>query len=269
MHKLVGYRSTVAFFTLLLAFGVLFFLKQLNFWTAAGFEKDKRTFFWTESAMHYYMAQKVAAGESLSEVDRIAQHPEGIPLSTNIAPAMPWIAGKFYSLLDPDTPLDIFIVYLSLLYSSLTVFAIYLWSKEIFESQIAGLAAALLYSVSCLTFIRTSGGYIKEDLAYPCIFLSVYLLFSGLRRQSYWRAGFSSVLMSVALLSWHFTQFVLLTFAGALFLNILFAGLFSLQESRRFYFWLGGITIVCLLAPMLMANAFVVSPAMAILYSLC
>ncbi len=62
--------------------------------------------------MHLYMAAKVARGESLGDLDRRAQSTEGIILSRDIAPAMPWLAGTLHKIWPSPVPLDIFISYL-------------------------------------------------------------------------------------------------------------------------------------------------------------
>lgn len=267
-------RQVVLVFLVFAAYILAAFFKFNAFWAAPGFEKDHRTLYWTESAMHYYMADKVARGESLDGLDKRAQATEGIYLSRDIAPAMPWIAGTLYRLLSPAMPLDIFIAYLFIFYSSLTVVAVYLWGNAVFGGYVAGLVAAFLYAVSAPAFLRSTGAFIKEDLALPLLMLGFCFFFMSLRddlsvsrRQRRWRALAAALLISAALLSWHFSQFMLLCFSAIFVLSLIVNGPLNRDQTRTLALYVGVLGLTAVLFPMLRATAFLFSPAMSLLYA--
>lgn len=247
----------------LAAFCLAALFKINGFWQSPGFVKNERSLFWTESAMHYYMAGEVAEGRSLSGYDARAQSPEGILLAQDIAPAMPWIVGKLYRIFDAGKPLDLFIGLIFPLYSSVTVIAIFLWGSAIFASAPAGLIGATLYAVSAPAFIRSSGAFIKEDLALPALMLGFYFFFF---MRGYWyRAVIAGLLVSLGLLSWHFSQFMLLCFSA-----VYAAGLIIVRQraDRNVAIFTLILAITALVFPMLRATAFAASPAMAILFAI-
>lgn len=233
--------------------------------------------------MHYYMADKVAKGESLETVDTKAQSPEGIQLNRDIAPAMPWIAGTLYIWLSPQMPLDIFISYLFIFYSSLTVVAVFLWVNALFlpsgavpfKAYFPGLLATFLYAVSGPSFVRSVGAFIKEDLALPSLMLGFVFFFLSLRTEptdtKSWnsrRAVIAALFVSLALLSWHFSQFMLLCFSSSLVLSLVVNGLFTRAQAKALALFTLILAITALAFPVLRATAFICSPAMAILYAI-
>jgi hypothetical protein len=265
-------RSTLLVFA---AYALACFIKINAFWQAPGFEKDHRTLFWTESAMHYYMADKVAKGEPLGQMDTKAQSPEGIQLNRDIAPAMPWIAGTLYRWLSPKMPLDIFISYLFVFYSSLTVVAVFLWANALFKAHLPALLAAFLYAISGPSFVRSVGAFIKEDLALPSLMLGFLFFFLSIRTdptevkaQNSRRAVLAGLFVSLALLSWHFSQFMLLCFSASLVLSLLVIGPFGRAQAKALALFTLILAVTALVFPVLRATAFACSPAMAILYAI-
>jgi tetratricopeptide (TPR) repeat protein len=269
-------RSLLILLFVCAAYSLACFIKLNAFWQAPGFEKDQRTLFWTESAMHFYMADKVARGESLGTLDTKAQSPEGIQLNRDIAPAMPWIAGDLYKWLSPQMPLDIFISYLFVFFSSLTVVAVFLWVNALFlpkgavafTAYLPGLLAAFLYAVSGPSFVRSVGAYIKEDLALPSLMLGFVFFFLSLRTESSRGAVIAALFVSLALLSWHFSQFMLLCFSASLILSLMVNGLFTRAQAKALALFTLILAITSLAFPVLRATAFVCSPAMAIFYAI-
>ncbi len=258
--------KTFAAVLILAAYLLAAFLKFNAFWQAPGFEKDRRSLYWTESAMHFYMADQVAKGVSLGENDKRAQHPEGVALARDIAPAMPYLAGSVYRIFDPTIPLDIFLGYFFILYSSLTVVGVYLWAKLIFgKTPWPAVASAFLYAVSAPAFVRSSGAFIKEDLALPLLTIGFYFVFSAKAKPA--RALNAAALVSLALLSWHFSQFMLLCFSAVIALSVVVNGLFNREERYALTLFTGGLALTAVAFPMLRATAFLFSPAMALLYA--
>lgn len=249
-------------------YALLCALKTHNFWTATGFEKGERTFFWTESAMHLYLAEKVIHGESLSGIDYKAQTPEGLNITAHIDPGLPWLIGTTYQWLGIQQPPDLFAASFFVFYSSVTLFAVFLFSQAIFESTAAGLVSASLYAVATPAFVRSIGGLIKEDLALPCLTLGFYFFFSAIRKRSYLRAVISSLFIAAALLSWHFSQFMMLCFASALTLTVIGTPRWNRDERKIYSTWVLMMMIVSIALPLMRSKLFIVSPAMSLLYAI-
>ena len=240
-------------------------LKNRAYWTAVGFEPARTTFFWTESAMHEYLAGRAAGGASLTGLDRRAQHPEGVDLRADFTLGMPYTWGTLYRVIGPPCPLDVFIAYAQILISSLTVLGVFGLARAVFASDRAALVSALAYAVSTASVARSVGGFLHEDFAHPLIVGALALFLTGLARRRTWFAVAASALVIASLLSWHFTQFVLLAFA----LSLVLAEVTGLALPRAYVgIFAGLIGAGALLTPSLRAQGAWGSPAIATLIGL-
>lgn len=240
-------------------------LKNHAYWTAPGFEAGKTTFFWTESAMHYYLTDRAARGEQLSGIDKRAQFPEGVDLDHDFTEGMPYFVGHLYRLISPKMPLDVFIAYFAILFSSLTAIAVFLLARIVFSSNLEGFIAALFYAVSSATSARSVGAYLHEDFSLPLIIFSFYFFFSAASNKSGWRAAVSAALMCAALVSWHFTQFLLLGFAFSLWVSTFW----SAPDKKTTYVYTAVLVALNLFSPLLRDTGVILSPAFALLFGLC
>jgi hypothetical protein len=245
----------------LVAYFVLCLFKGHAFWNAPGFEKDHDTFYWTESAMHLYLTEKVAQGEDVSGLDPRAQFPEGLNLEKDVTMGMPMTVGTLYRWISPEVPLDIFTAYFQIFFSSLTAIAIYLLALSLYGSKWIAFLTAVLYAVSTAAIARSAGAYLHEDFTLPFLTFGFLSFLEASRRHKTWWMILPAVLFGVALNSWHFSQFLLLAFAATLVVGETRA---PLENRRGLYVFTAALFAVCLASPLLRADGVFTSPMMAL-----
>lgn len=252
---------------ILLPYALLCFLKGHAFWEVNGFERGRDTFYWTESAMHLYLTKKVANGEATSGIDQRAQYPEGLDLSRDITMGMPKTIGTLYRVLAPNVSLEEFVAQFQIYFSSLSAIAVFLITLQMYGSASVAFLAALLYAVATAASARSAGAYIYEDFALPLILFAFYFLIAGIQKGKTTATVLAALLMSAALVSWHFTQFILLAAGCALGLLAIKPG-FNREQGRQ----IGIFTLIILIAsfadPLLRADGIYVSPALSFLVAI-
>ncbi len=239
-------------------------LKRLPFFNP----DDGLGFYWAQNAFHFRHAQMVAEGKSIPTVDTDIQYPEGLNIRQYITPLPDRVSGSLYRLLSPAAPLHVFLIYFISIFSTLSVFAVFLAGKLLWRSNLAGIASALFYSVMPASFARTTAGLLlREDFALPFIFLSFACFIYTLREDRPLVALIGSLLLAIALSSWHLTQFYLFFFVVGFV--ILFFLLQKHQFPRLGFTIFTAVTSACaLILPVLRAKLFIFSFPLMLSYAL-
>jgi hypothetical protein len=240
-------------------------------WNAA----DETGQFWSEFAVHYRFAkffaeQPIRQWHPLAQ-DATVQHPHIVNDWAEFAIAMEIPAGLSYRLAGklnlPRPPLHVWVVWFDCLMSSLTLFSLFFLSRWLWQSDVAGLLAAVLYAALYPSYGRTVQNlFLKEDFAIPLIVLAlaftVRMLEANRERQALWACA-SGLVWVAALASWHLTPFVLTVLAAALVLVWLTN---QLQEQRAaLCWWVSVLAVGGLLVPVLWSKQFCLSPVMCLL----
>ncbi len=229
---------------------------------------DGRGFFWTESAFHFRHFMMVAEGRAIPAVDYGIQSPEGLDTVRYITPLMERVAGTVYRLFFSERPPHLFAAYFSIIFSTLSVAAVFLAATFAWRSRRVALASALLYGFTLASLARSAGGgFIREDFALPFIFASLACFLDCLRRDRPLPAVLGSMLLVVALAAWHVTQLYLSLFVAALALAYFLQreqGLPRMSLSILVAF----LTAAALCLPVLRAKYFIFSPALMLSYAL-
>lgn len=246
--------------------------------------KDDSGIFWTEAAFQYRYARMIAQGEKIPRVDYAAQYPEGVKPFEEFTLCMEISTGYLYRLAHylyqlffrkNLSPFHIFLPYCIAFYSSLTIFAVYLLSKEIWQSKLGGIISAVFYVTCRASWARTVIGFNYEDFALVFIFFGLYFFVRSCRNVRFVKTSsvfsvFSGMCLIIALASWHFTNFYLVVFTMSII--VLFYLYYSSQEivdiMRSFLVvfsicLIGGITV-----PVLRVKGFLTSFSMVTSYSL-
>ena len=87
---------------------------------------DGEAFFWTESAFHFRHFLMVAEGKKIPSTDHEIQYPEGLDTVRYVTPVMEKVSGMLYRLFCSGVPAQLFLVYFSNIFSTLSVLAIFL-----------------------------------------------------------------------------------------------------------------------------------------------
>jgi hypothetical protein len=236
----------------------LFFLNKVPYFDP----QDGQAYFWTESAFHYRHFEMIAEGKKIPPIDIGIQYPEGLATSRYITPVMEVVAGTIYRHFFSTLPPHLFVVYFSIIFSTLSVIAIFLTGKIAWQSDAVALACALVYGFTIASLSRCTGdGFVREHFALPFIFFS-FACFLSCMREDNWRTGIlGAVLFVVALAAWHVTQ---------LYLSLFMIGLIAVYFVTRHKdllrhslpIFMAFLTAAALLLPVLRAKYFIFSPAL-------
>jgi len=194
-------------------------------WLATGFNKVKLyqqgTHFKTESdfclfrveeALRYQYAKLVSDGEKIPERDIAVQYPEGLEVKKHIPLTSEVFIGKLYRMLPlKNVPFHIFLVYFMFFFSSLNVFAIYLFAWKCTGNRWAPFAAVIFYVTAFPSFARTiTGGLVEEDFALFLIFMSYWFFLVAVEEDKFIFSIPAGLFLFIPLSSWHGTQFAFL-----------------------------------------------------------
>lgn len=190
------------------------------------FEANDAVPFSKESASHYRYAKMIAEGKPVPSVDYQAQYPEGLKV-TNDSILEEYIVGYLYRILPfRDLPFHRFVSYFVILFSSLSILAVYCVSRTFTERRLTSLLATFIYAVSLPSILRNVGAeFAREHFSLPFIFFHVFFFLRSIdvRRGLKFRltaAVFSGLCIFVALASWKLCRFYLLIFAVFILLNL-------------------------------------------------
>ncbi|UCD82124.1 MAG: hypothetical protein JSW26_12070, partial [Desulfobacterales bacterium] len=225
-------------------------------------------FFWTESAFHYRHFLMIAQGGNIPPVDYEIQYPEGLDTVRYITPVMEHVAGWIYRLLFSNMPPHLFVVYFSIIFSTLSVLAIFWAGRVAWRSHTIAFLCAVIYGFALASLARSAGGgYIREDFALPFIFSSFACFLSCLRQDRPLVSALGSFLLVIALAAWHVTQLYLSIFGAAL-AAVYFWGPDTGLPRRSLLVFVAFMLAASILIPVLQAKFFVASPAMMLSYAL-
>ncbi|MBI5239911.1 MAG: hypothetical protein HY926_05525 [Elusimicrobia bacterium] len=174
---------------------------------------DETAYFRAESALQYRYARLAASGAAIPELDRDAQHPEGIRTRREITLAMERATGWTWRVLNLFTPLrDLrwFVLVWAAVLASLTIPALYAAALSLSRSPPLALAAAAAFALSWAGMSNGIGTYGFESFALPMLLGSLAFLLHALDRETArprLPAAAAGLLMAAALASWHFSSF--------------------------------------------------------------
>jgi hypothetical protein len=227
--------------------------------------EDETGYYRTESAYQYRYARMIALGFGLPDVDKPGQWPEGVKPRRELTSTMEWCTGWAYRLLPTKFDFRWFVVLWVAVTSSLSIPALYFLGALLTGAPWIALAAAAAYGLSWAAMSNVVATYTFESFTLPWIHWSLALFaFALLKRSRLWAAG-SGLALAVALSSWHFTRFYMLSFLLALaYAAWKTRADAAAQSSLRKA--LGPLLLVCGLAGLVVGsmreNVFILSPAM-------
>lgn len=226
---------------------------------------DPTPLFWTESALQYRTARRVAATGVAEAVMKDAQYPEGLDVQNRLTTVMETVCGYLYRLMPTTVPFQTFLIIVIALYSSLSVIPLYLTVRFLHERRAALCAAALYAATPAVYTTVVAPGFELQDFALPLIFFHIYFFVRAYAAEKtrYQYSFLSGAFLFSALASWHLTQFYYLLLVGFVIISFLCTSFdikpFSIIVAINI---LAGLTI-----PPLRTLGFVLSLAM--LFSYC
>jgi tetratricopeptide (TPR) repeat protein len=181
---------------------------------------------------------------------------------------MEHVAGLIYRLLFSNMPPHLFVVYFSIVFSTLSVLAVFSAGKVAWQSHAIAFLCAVIYGFAPASLARSAAGaYIREDFALPFIFLGFACFLYCLRKDRTPVAALGSCLLVIALAAWHVTQLYLSLFAAALAVAY-FLGREKGLPPRSMLVFVAFMLAASFLIPVLRAKYFMVSPALMLSYAL-
>lgn len=230
--------------------------------------EDETGYFRTESAFQYRYARLVAQGKAIPELDRDAQHPEGVRTRRELTTLMERSTGSTFRLLRPPLDFRRFVILWVAAVSSLSIAAFYWLGLRLTRSPPLALSAAAAYGLSWASQSNLIGTYVFESFALPLIHWSLAFFAAALdpeERRPGLQAAASGLLLAAALASWHFTRFYL----GSLLLALAWASWRLSKDGAdlgRLRSALGMLLAFALASGLLVAslreNLFILSPMM-------
>lgn len=178
--------------------------------------EDETGYYRTESAYQYRYARMAAAGLKLPDVDKEAQWPEGVKPKRELTPTMELATGGLYRLLGLKLDFRWYVVLWVAVVSSLSIPALYFLAVTLTDSPWASLSAAAVYGLSWGAMSNVVASYTFESFTLPLIHWSLAFFAAALAKRSRGFAWASGLSLALALSSWHFTRFYLLSFVLAL-----------------------------------------------------
>jgi tetratricopeptide (TPR) repeat protein len=272
------YIAYIIFLLVVVIYLLVSFFKVSQFNISHLDPNDDTALFWTEASFQYRYARMVAQGEKIPTTDYAAQYPEGVKPFEEFTLCMELVTGYLYRLFFSKTqiPFHIFLIYCIAFYSSLSVFAVYLLSKEVWRNSLSAILSVFFYIICKAHWARTVLGFSYEDFAFPFIFISLFLFIRSCRVEQQTIKNnifsiFSGLSLLTALSSWHFTRFYFLVFTTVIGLYYFL----HYYEDIQIYILMRSLLIVavfCLLGgiliPVLYSKQFLFSLPMLICYSL-
>ncbi|MDO8804719.1 MAG: hypothetical protein Q7R35_09805 [Elusimicrobiota bacterium] len=236
---------------------------------------DDTGYFQAEDALQYRYARMLANGEAVPFIDTRAQYPEGLKVGREISLWMEQVTAFTSRVLygSPPRPYHTFVIFLVCVLSGVSVLACYLLGLSLGEPP-AALAAALLFGVCWIGSTLTTAAYGFQTFALPLLFFAVAALAAALSegsaRPGAWSppaaawAAAGGAALAIALVSWHFTRFFLVS----LWLALAYAAWRSRGDEpalKRLRLCVCALLVSCAAAGLgtavLRETAFVASPA--------
>ncbi|MGD8718526.1 MAG: hypothetical protein PVH29_06840 [Candidatus Zixiibacteriota bacterium] len=219
----------------------------------------------SDPAFRFRYVRMYALGEEIPALDRAAQWPEGVDVRRAFFLTQDAFIGVSYRILRPllgEMQPQNFLRWHVSLWSSLTLFLVYLWGRRTFRSRPGGLLAALVYGLSLVIYLRTCGNYLREDFVLPVFFFALYCQ-TRLVEGGSWRWIPPAVAaFALALISWHASSFLYFFATLPLAATVLVS-----KDSRgvgRAAAALGAAALVAYIHPALREKVFLASPSFAL-----
>lgn len=226
-----------------------------------------------ESASHYRYAKMIAEGQSIPDLDTQAQYPEGLKV-TNDSILEEYVVGYLYRVLPVgDVPFDRFVSWFVILFSSLSILAVYHMSRNYSKNRLTGILASVFYTISLPSILRNVGTeFAREHFSLPFIFFhaSFFVRAIDLQKDSKSRlinAICSGACLFVALASWKLSRFYLLIFICFVLLNVIWRKDFR-PYRQPLIVCLSWTLLAGLVVPHLRADLFLTSLPMMLLYGI-
>ena len=260
----------LSFMVVVVIFLISVFVKIFLFVNLTVFDyHDDTALFWTESAFQYRYARMVAHKESIPSIDYQVQYPEGLKVFSHITIAMELVSGylyQFFAVISPHLPFHVFIINFISVFSSLSIFAVYFTSQEVWDNRITSVISSAFYAFSSVSLERTIGHFSREDFTLPFIFFGLFFFLmadSNKEFSSTWLKRklaplLSGVCIFVALSSWHFTRFYFFIFI-LLVIIVFFMGKENKLLMRKFGVIVLFSFIAGLIIPVLREKSFITS----------
>lgn len=236
-------------------------------------ESKDLAMFWSETAYQYRYAKMFAEGDpktwaTLSN-DIKQQYPDGVNTWLDYTTFMEPVHGLFYKWFVPkDIPFHIYLMWFVAVFSSFLTLIIYFSVRAIWKSPIYGLLASFTWLLAPASFFRqVSNIYLKEDFSIIFIVLFIVFFIISLDKKNLVYPVLGAISLFIALISWHFSQFMFILLAGAFFLVFAFSK--EIEEH-----WIKNIAIYTIaglvagLVPVLWNRTFIFSQPMLICYTI-
>jgi len=229
-------------------------------------EKHGQISFTMDGAFLYYFSQAVADGKNISEIQDLAQQPEGFNASEKISLTPDYVLGFIYRHFFKSIPYENFLRIAQPAFLSLSVLMAFVLVLLISKNAMGGLWAALLYGLSLASIVRSTGlEYSRENFALPLVFFH-FLLQSG--KKNILKDILAGGVLCLGLVVWdgsqiYFTIFVLFESLSFFFQkegNITLIE--RLREHSSLYAHLIWLAPASFLHSYLNAHSFFFSPAM-------
>ena len=225
-----------------------------------------------ESASHYRYARMIAEGKPIPSVDYQAQYPEGLKV-TNDSILEEYVVGYLYRILPfHDVPVHRFVSIFVILFSSLSIFAVFHMCRAIRLTHSSSLLATFIYTVSLPSILRNIGTeFAREHFSLPFIFIHASFFARAMDNDRSQKYRFVAAILSgfcifVALASWKLCRFYFLIFVVFIALNFVFRKDF--RSLRMPCMAIGSFAFLAgVVVPHLRSDLFLTSLPMMLLYS--
>jgi tetratricopeptide (TPR) repeat protein len=226
--------------------------------------------YYAEAAFHYRYAEIIAKTKTnlfhILTNDKAVQYPDTINIFKIETVMMEFFYGFLYRMANFGLPFNLFLIYASSLFSSLTLIGVFLIARKIFKNDVIALGAALFYATTPASYLRTAAGsFLREDFALVFLLISVLLIISQLEKKSGRFLGIASGLLIVfSLSSWHFNQFIYICMIPFFF------WLFIIRPEllKNFSYTFMVVFAAGLMIPVLTTRGFAASILMCALYAI-
>lgn len=183
--------------------------------------------YYSDAALRFHYAEMFSQGKTIPVIDNQILYPEGLRVRTLIHLTMDWVIGNSYRLLFPKIPFTVYVKYFVSIFSSLSVLLVFLLGTAIWQRKESGLIAAIFYTIGIASFWRITGNYLREEFTLPFIFTALYLFSRSFQNSSkIWQKNLflllSGATFSIALISWHLSQFFFTVFVIFLIFYFIF-----------------------------------------------
>jgi len=196
-----------------------------------------------ESAQHARHAKMVSEKIPIPTQERHLQHPDGYNIHQDTI-VEEYLAGWAYRILPfKRVSFDAFLHYFVPLLFCLGIFGVYGITKEISQSKLAAIFAALFYATAMPAIERSMGNtFFREHLAIPLLIFQLWFMIKAFERGKRKDYLISGVLYFIALSSWKLLNFFTLIlfsfFALAYLLN------YHRQKVLKMLLWLTGSIVI-------------------------